>query len=123
MVSTQLTRGSPSKEEMPEPSLEEKTRLYREWKSTGWSQTRFCRKHNISLDTFIEWSWQVKNQPASHFCEVQPIPARPIVGEVIIEAMTVELSFPNKVTARIQANEHQFVVLLREVLNAASVIR
>lgn len=123
MVSTQLKRGSPSKEAIPGPSLEEKTRLYWEWKSSGWSQTRFCRKHNISLDTFIEWSLQVKNQPVSHFCEIQPIPVLPIAGEAVIEAMTVELAFPNKVTARIQANEHQFVVLLREVLNAASVIR
>ena len=123
MVGTQLTRGSPSIEGKPEPSLEEKTRLYQEWKSTGWSQTRFCRKHSIPLNIFIEWSWQVKKQPTSHFCEVQPISSRPIASEAIIETMTVELAFPNKVTARIQANEHQFVVLLREVLNAASIIR
>jgi hypothetical protein len=124
MVNTQLAARSLSKEEEALPSLEEKTRLYLEWKSTGWSQTRFCRKHKIPLDIFIEWSRQVKTQQESHFCEVQPIPAHhPEPSEVTIEGMTIELAFPNKITARIQANEHQFVVLLREVLNAASIVR
>lgn len=123
MVSTELTQGSLNKEALPEPNLEEKTRLYAEWKGTGWSQTRFCKKYNIPLNTFIKWSWQVRAQPESHFCEVKPIISQPMIREVVVEAMTVDLAFPNKVTARIQANEHQFVVLLREVLNAASVIR
>ena len=39
------------------------------------------------------------------------------------EPMTMEFCFPNQVIARIQAQEPQFIVLFREVLNAASTIR
>ena len=116
---SQLTKESVYNQDMPEPSIEEKTRLYTEWKNTGWGQTRFCRKHNIPLDTFIKWSWEVRAVASSSFCEVQPI-SQSLVTD---SSMMVELSFPNKVTARIEANEQQFVLLLREVLHASSVIR
>jgi len=98
-------------------SSEEKTDLYKRWQQLGWSQSRFCKKYGLPLDMFNDWCKQMGEIKQSDFCEVTlATPARS-------EVMTVELSFSNQITARIQANEHQFGFLLREMLHATSIIR
>ncbi len=100
-------------------SVEEKRYLYDEWKKTGWSQSRFCKKHDIPLDHFAKWSIQLQAESAGGFYEV----TTRAVHVNHQEPMTMEFCFPNQVIARIQAQEPQFIVLFREVLNAASTIR
>lgn len=55
-------------------------------------------------------------QNSTGFCEIELM--QPVQPANIM--MTVELSFPNKVKARIEANEQQFALLLREMLHATS---
>jgi len=98
-------------------SSDEKTELYKRWKQLGWSQGRFCKKHGLPLDIFNDWCKQMEEISSSDFCEVT-LATPPQSG-----VMTVELTFSNQVTARIQANEHQFGFLLREMLHATSIIR
>ena len=98
-------------------SSSEKTDLYNQWKKLGCSQGRFCKKHGLPLDIFSDWCKQMEVKQPSDFCEVSW--ATSPEGE----EMTVELTFSNQVTARIQANEHQFGFLLREMLHATSIIR
>ncbi len=98
-------------------SAEEKADLYKRWKQVGWSQGRFCKKHGLPLDTFNDWCKQMEVKEPSDFCEVSW--TTPPQSEV----MTVELTFSNQVSARIQASERQFGFLLREMLNATSIIR
>lgn len=98
-------------------STEERADLYKQWKQVGWSQGRFCKKHGLPLDIFNDWCKQMEVKQPSDFCEVSWTP--PLQSEV----MTVELTFSNQVTARIQANEQQFGFLLREMLHATSIIR
>jgi hypothetical protein len=58
-------------------------------------------------------------QSTTGFCEIELMqPAQP--SNMM---MTVELSFPNQIKARIEANEQQFALLLREMLHATSTIR
>jgi hypothetical protein len=98
-------------------SAEEKSDLYERWKQLGWSQGRFCKKHGLPLDMFNGWCKQMEGMQQSDFCEVTL--ATPTRSDV----MTVELTFSNQITARIQANEQQFGFLLREMLHATSIIR
>lgn len=49
MTKAELPKELLLEETTSEPSIEEKTRLYEEWKKTGWSQTKFCKRYNISL--------------------------------------------------------------------------
>lgn len=98
-------------------SSEEKTYFYQQWKHLGWSQGRFCRKHNLPLDGFSVWCQELEAQQRPGFFEVTLSPLSQN------ELMTVELSFSNQVTARIQTSEQQFGFLLREVLYATSAAR
>jgi len=98
-------------------SSEERTERYKQWKQLGWSQGRFCKKHGLPLDIFNDWCKQKEEKESSDFCELTW--AAPPQSEV----MTVELTFSNQVSARIQANERQFGFLLREMLSATSIIR
>ena len=98
-------------------SSKEKAELYKRWKQLGWSQGRFCKKNGIPLDIFNDWCNKMEGTSSSNFCELTL--ATPPQSEV----MTVELTFSNQITARIQANEHQFGFLLREMLHATSIIR
>jgi len=98
-------------------SSKEKAELYERWKQLGWSQGRFCKKNGLPLDVFNDWCKQMEEKQASDFCEVS------WATTPQSEVMTVELTFSNQVSARIQANERQFGFLLREMLNATSIIR
>jgi hypothetical protein len=98
-------------------SCEEKTHLYQRWKHLGWSQGRFCKKYNLPLDGFSVWCQEIEAQQRSGFSKVT------WTAPPQNELMTVELSFSNQVTARIQVSEHQFGFLLQEVLHATSIAR
>ena len=68
---------------------------------------------------------EVANQPGcsaqdlSGFCEIEVMKPKRLSPAV----MTVELCFPNQITARIEAHEQQFAFLIREVLHATSIVR
>ncbi len=98
-------------------SVADKTDLYNQWRQLGWSQGRFCKKHDLPLDLFNDWCKNMEVKQPSGFFEVS------LAAPLQSEAMTVELTFANHVTARIEANEHQFGFLLREMLHATSIIR
>lgn len=116
-------------------SFEEKVWFYQSWKRSKSSQIKFCTKHHLPIDEFGEWCKQMERcsmeesesvnplecslQTTTDFCEIAlmqpPQPANMM--------MTVELSFPNQIKARIEAHEQQFAFLLREMLHATSIVR
>ena len=116
-------------------SFEEKVWFYQNWKRAKLSQIKFCTKHRLPVEEFIEWCNEMDRcsmeeseslspqhcslQNRTGFCEIELM--QPVQPANIM--MTVELSFPNKVKARIEANEQQFALLLREMLHATSTIR
>lgn len=100
-------------------SWEKKIELCKQWKRTGLSKNRFCKKHGLSLDEFHEWCNDLDQQKTSNLCELK----LKRVSSPIHEPMVIELAFGHQVTARIQASEHQFGFLLQEVLHATSIIR
>jgi hypothetical protein len=116
-------------------SFEEKVWFYQSWRRAKSSQIKFCAKHHLPLEEFREWCKEMDRcsheegedmelmhshlPTPSGFCEVALMqPAQPASM-----MMTVELSFPNQVKARIEAHEQQFALLLREMLHATSTIR
>ena len=103
---------------------EDKIKICEEWKASGLSKERFCKQKGVAIGTFYGWCqklWPSKRFPRGGFREVKIIDkAEPSMK---VEAIVLEVSFPNAVVARIKATEMQFSFLLRELLDETKVIR
>lgn len=132
MIQQEMSTTQP--EIWDELSLEERVWFYKRWKRARWSQIKFCTKHRLPLEKFRAFckemescliEEEVANQPGcsaqdlSGFCEIEVMKPKRLSPAV----MTVELCFPNQITARIEAHEQQFAFLIREVLHATSIVR
>ena len=101
----------------------EKEALCEEWRNSGLSKVKFCRQKNINVSTFSGWCFKLWPPGLSAsdnlFCPVNIMDIKPNTNNSII----LEVSFPNAVIARIKATTGQFSYLLRELIDATSVIR
>ena len=101
----------------------EKEGLCKEWRNSGLSKVRFCKQKDINVATFSGWCFKLWPNGLSTsddlFCPVNIMDVKQKTKESIV----LEVSFPNAVIARIEATTRQFSYLLRELIDATTVIR
>lgn len=101
----------------------EKEALCKEWRNSGLSKVKFCKQKDINVATFSGWCFKLWPNGLSAsddlFCPVNIMDIKPNTNDSIV----LEVSFPNAVIARIKATTGQFSYLLRELIDATSVIR
>jgi len=120
IISKSISRISP---DISRLSWKEKVAICEEWKRSGLSKQLFCGQRGISEATFYGWCKRLWPKPSkSNLCPVSII-ADPKSIPVKSEPITLEVIFPNAIIARVKATEGQFGFLLRELLDATSVIR
>lgn len=107
-------------------SLPEKIRLCEQWEGSGLSKNAFCKKEGLKLPTFWRWYDQLRRNKVEDnapLCEVKVV--KSVQSNDISEAnsIAVELNIMGKVDARLYLKERQIRDLLKELVNAATVVR
>ena len=107
-------------------SLPEKIRLCERWEGSGLSKNAFCKKEGLKLPTFWRWYDQLrcnKIKDNAPLCEVKVVRSAQSSDINVADNIAMELNIMGKVDARLYLKEHQVKDLLRELMNAATVIR
>ena len=100
----------------------EKLVICDEWVNSGISKQEFCQKKGLATGTFHGWC--VRRWPNKSKLNLYPVSVANTANiSCKSEPILVELSFPNKVSARITATDNQFSFLFRELCHAITTTR
>ena len=101
------------------------------WSKSGLSKTEYCRRHDLSKDNFYYWCKKIlptnkgaasENRLRSNFVPVVSKSAseqRSTVNHLVM----LELRYPNDLKVNLELSESTMVTLLKELGNAAAIIR
>jgi len=108
-------------------SPDERRALCQQWKTSGLSQSEFCRQQGIALSSFHQWlsgkrlaSIQpptVKNIPAWVPLEIKSTPKTPE------EPLLMEMILPNKITLKLPIAYSKINSVIEQLCHANTVIR
>jgi len=100
---------------------DEKLALCREWKQSGLGMIQFCKARKISKSTLYQWYRELypKKQPK----EESWIPVIAPQNQEIGEPVSIELSLPNQLVARIKIGRTEAVSFFKDIYHAATIIR
>ena len=85
-------------------SWAEKKALYERWKKSGLNKNQFCKKVGLKLATFCAWCSRLeKTKLASEnaLCAITIKAEKPKVGPDA-EEVSIELKFPNQISAHVK---------------------
>ena len=103
--------------------LDEKLALCQEWMQSGLGMTQFCKTRKISRSSLYQWSRELypkKNPKKENWIPV----IAPQHQEIEIgEPVSIELSLPNQLVARIKIGRSEAVSFFKEICHAATIIR
>lgn len=106
----------------PGYTWQEKVKLCERWKQSGLSKVMYCKRNNLVFSTFCGWCDRLwPKVSAGQFCEVVEVSSIHQKEEVI--PMTVEVCFPNEVSAKVSLHKDQVLNLIKELVYAASTPR
>jgi len=113
-------------EEIAKLSWDDKVSICKQWKHSGLSMSKFCAQKKLALATFSGWCvrlWPSRSKTKSNkLCEVT-ITEPQCVAAAKKPSVTIEVLFPQAVTARIEATGDQIGFLLQELLYATTTAR
>ena len=107
-------------------SLPEKIRLCEQWEGSGLSKNAFCKKEGLKLPTFWRWYDQLRRNKVEDnapLCEVKVVRSAQSSNISTTDGIAIELNIMGKVDARLYLKERQIRDLLKELMNAATVVR
>jgi len=113
-------------EEIAKLSWDDKVSICKQWQHSGLSMSKFCAQKKLALATFSGWCvrlWPSRSKTKSKLCEVTITEPRCTAAVAEKPSVTIEVLFPQEVTARIKANRDQIGFLLQELLYATTAAR
>lgn len=113
----------PKKRNRREFSLEEKQRLFEQWKVSGLNKNQFCKQHDLVLSTFSKWCRQFMIPKANDKLKNYWTPVLLKANEGTREEVTVEVAMPNQMTMRFRIKLSSLNTLLKELYHAPPIVR
>jgi hypothetical protein len=100
---------------------------YKSWQNTSLSKTEYCRHHNLKTDNFYSWCYRLKKKEA-HGVGYKSDAFIPLVAKEELPAaandkIIAELSLPNDIRLKMSLHPKMLLKLIRELSDAATVIR
>ena len=104
-------------------SAEEKRALCVAFKESSLSKVDFCKRHGLSKSALFRWLQEHRDELGGDG-NFSPIRLRQPTWQVVsTEAISVELGLPNQLRLSMRLTLGQLSSLIREVSDAAAVIR
>ncbi|OGV39293.1 MAG: hypothetical protein A3F46_07440 [Legionellales bacterium RIFCSPHIGHO2_12_FULL_42_9] len=101
---------------------EEKVKICERWKQSGLSKVMYCKRHSLVFSTFCSWCDRLWPKGASgQLCQVAVLDT--MQKKNMAPPMTIEVSLPNQISAKVSLHEHQVLNLIKELVYAASTPR
>jgi transposase-like protein len=113
----------PKKRNRREFSLEEKQKLFEQWKVSGLNKNQFCKQHDLVLSAFSKWCRQFMIPKANDKLKNYWTPVLLKANEATKEEVTVEVAMPNQMTMRFRIKLSSLNGLLKELYHAPPIVR
>lgn len=96
---------------------------YLKWEQSSMSKMQFCREHGLKKDNFYYWCKRIRDENSSSLSkEFVPVVSR-TVETPNSELITVEILFLNQMRLKMSVRESRLISLIREIGDAATIIR
>lgn len=101
---------------------EEKVKICERWKRSGLSKVTYCKRNSLVFSTFCGWCDRLWPKVSTgQFCQVVEISSTN--KKEMNLPITIEVSLPNQVSAKVSLHEHQIINLIKELVYASSTPR
>ena len=105
-----------------ELTREEKVKICERWQRSGLSKVMYCKRNKLVFSTFCGWcSRFLPKMRTGQLCQVAVIEA--VSKKNMEPPITIEVSLPNKISAKVSLHEHQVFNLIKGLVYAASTPR